>query len=148
MAQLIIPVGSSIAHDSANTGNNFVATSNAVTDLDTAGNDAQIMLVNYGGKAVRVFFTAQNDLVLADTVAVDYSDQSLKHTGSSDTVALERGVVVEAGTTVRATIVVATADSTATDNVVHISAEVLHAPAAAGIDLAVALENTVLNATL
>ena len=123
-------------------------TTNANTELQAADDRALFFLVNVSAEPVRVFFNANNDLVLEDTIQVDYSGQGEKHTSTADVVDLARGVLVEAGQTVRAIIDVRTADTTPADNTVDIVVNTVHTPALSQINLFVASQADISGAAL
>ena len=97
---------------------NAVTTTNAVSALSTVGTASQLILINYNSASARVFFSANNDLVLEDEVSIGLTSE---HSSP-----LERGVLVEGGTAVRVSLTPRSVDTTATNNTVDVYYEVLH----------------------
>ena len=111
-----------------------VTTTNANVPLAAAGATAQFIFVNYSEKPARVFFDANNGLVLNDEVGVGLT--------SAHSVVHERGVLVDGGVGTRVTVRAAEVDSTAGNNTVTIRALPVHSPSGR-VEVGVALESDI-----
>ena len=112
-----------------NNGNSFsLTTTNAEVDLDTAGNRAQLVFINYSEGPARVHITPNNGLVVEMEAEYGFSHH--------DDFVLERGFVLEGGEATRVIVDVVTPDSTDTNNTLTIVAAPVHARPLAQIDVA------------